>query len=44
MIYSDTLLSAERGVVLVVVGRGVQSLDGKLVSDFLAYFAPFRLH
>ena len=38
MIFSDTLLFAERGVDLVVVGRGVQILNGKIVSDlFLAY-------
>ena len=40
MIFSDALLCAERGVVLVVVGRGVQSLDGKVVSEF--FFALFR--
>ena len=35
MIFSDTLLFAERGVVLVVVGQGVQRLDGKIVSDLI---------
>ena len=35
MIFSDTLLFAERAVVLVVVGPGVQSLDGKIVSDLM---------
>ena len=45
MIFSDALLFAEHGVVLVVVGRGVQSLDGKVVSElFLAFPAPLYLH
>ena len=42
--FPDTLLIAERGVVLVFVGEGAQSLDGKLVIFFLASNAPLRLH
>ena len=36
----DTLLCAERGVFLVVVGQGVQCLDGGFVSEFVWLIRP----
>ena len=36
----DALLCAERGVFLVFVGRGVQGLDGELVSELVLASPP----